>query len=80
MLSNNYKKVSFMIEITISYDDWNNILIQSIGSTLKENELYEIFRKLTIHNDTKVVLTINDKPEYVLTFDKNSNKFIENLI
>ena len=69
-----------MKKIIISYDDWNDILFQNTGLPLMEKELFDIIYKLTIRNDTKVVLTIEDKPEYVLTFDKNSNKFIKNPI
>lgn len=66
-----------MRKIFLNSGDWKTILLGATGFPQMEVELYSIMKDLASRSDVVIILTEDDKPEMVLKYDANTDKFSE---
>ncbi len=69
-----------MKKVFLDYTAWKAILFGETGLPVMEQELFDYISKLASRNDVTVILTENDKPTWVLKYDKQTGLFTENQI
>jgi len=69
-----------MKKVFLDYTDWKAILFGETGLPLMEQELFDNISKLASRPDVTVILTENEKPTWVLKYDKQTGQFTENQI
>lgn len=65
------------IKVNINYDDWKLIESNLTGLPNMNDELLSGLSNIASSDSFDVMLTISDKPEFMLKFDKTTNKFME---
>jgi len=65
------------IKVNINYDDWKLIESNLTGLPTMNDELISGLSNIASSNSFEVLLTVSDKPEFRLIYDKNTNKFTE---
>jgi adenosine/AMP kinase len=66
-----------MRKIVLNSSDWKTILLGATGFHQMEDELYSIMKSLANRSDVVIILTEDDKPEMVIKYDENTDKFSE---
>jgi hypothetical protein len=67
--------------LRIEYDDWKLILDSSTELPQRNLILQSIREILSIRGtELKIIITINNTDEFILSYDINMNSFIENQI
>jgi len=65
------------MRFSIDNSDWESILEGSTGIPVSAEEIIDGVKHFASLKDIKVILTENDKPVWLLKYDKTEDKFIK---